>query len=406
MAKLRLRFSVGLSILCGVATGQEVRDFREVIPNWRAPSSWSRSEAKEGEAPLEARAPAAASLPTSPLPFIGVKPCRIVDTRSTTFPPGYGTPSLVANMPRDIALAGQCGIPLDAQAVSLNITVTGAQGNGYILIYPYGSNPPGVSTLNYATGQTVANAAVVSLGNGGISVMAVVSGTQLLIDTNGYYAAAGSGFLNTFLGEAAGNFTMTGGVNTGIGANALAQNTTGFWNTALGESALYFNTEGQNNAACGRAALYSNTTGSDNTAVGNAALFPNVDGSNNTAVGSGALQIGGASGSFNTALGITALIRSSGSYNTALGWYSGADHRNGDHNIYLGSPGANTESGVIRIGDLYSSKTFVASIRGVVTDVADAVPVMIDQPGQLGTVSSSARFKEEIDDMADGEQPS
>ncbi len=35
------------------------------------------------------------------------------------------------------------------------------------------------------------------------------------------------------------------------------------------------------------------------------------------------------------------------------------------------------------------------------TGNADAIPVVIDSAGQLGTVSSSARFKEEISDMAE-----
>src|SRR6185436_9701201 len=47
------------------------------------------------------------------------------------------------------------------------------------------------------------------------------------------------------------------------------------------------------------------------------------------------------------------------------------------------------------------NKTFVAGIRGITTGVADAIPVVIDSNGQLGTISSSIRFKEDIHDMAD-----
>jgi hypothetical protein len=45
--------------------------------------------------------------------------------------------------------------------------------------------------------------------------------------------------------------------------------------------------------------------------------------------------------------------------------------------------------------------TFIAGVRGAVTGVANAIPVVIDSNGQLGTVSSSIRFKEDIHDMAD-----
>jgi len=42
---------------------------------------------------------------------------------------------------------------------------------------------------------------------------------------------------------------------------------------------------------------------------------------------------------------------------------------------------------------------FAAGIRGVTTGNNDAIPVVIDSNGQLGTVSSSRRFKEDINDM-------
>src|SRR6266542_3821332 len=47
---------------------------------------------------------------------------------------------------------------------------------------------PPVSTINYVAGQTIANAAIVPAGTGGaIIVVAGTSGTDLLIDINGYF---------------------------------------------------------------------------------------------------------------------------------------------------------------------------------------------------------------------------
>jgi hypothetical protein len=43
----------------------------------------------------------------------------------------------------------------------------------------------------------------------------------------------------------------------------------------------------------------------------------------------------------------------------------------------------------------------VAGVSGTTTGVADALPVVIDSNGQLGTISSSQRFKEDIQDMGD-----
>jgi len=159
--------------LAGIALGGEA------IPNWPAPATWSPARTRGGLSAMDV---------TNPLPFIGLAPCRIADTRN---PPGpYGAPALTGGVPRNFTLTGQCGIPSSAGAVSLNVTVTNTQGPGFILIYPQGGSQPTVSTLNYVANETIANAAVVPLGsgNGGITVIAGVSGTDLIIDVNGYYA--------------------------------------------------------------------------------------------------------------------------------------------------------------------------------------------------------------------------
>jgi len=124
-------------------------------------------------------------------PFIGLTPCRIAGTRpSDGFSGQYGPPALIAGAQRSFTLVGQCGIPSGALSVSLNLTVTNTQGPGFILIYPAGGSQPTVSTLNYVAGQTIANAAIVPLGSGGaVTVVAGVSGTDFIIDTNGYFPA-------------------------------------------------------------------------------------------------------------------------------------------------------------------------------------------------------------------------
>jgi hypothetical protein len=74
------------------------------------------------------------------------------------------------------------------RAYSLNITVTNTLGPGFISLYPTGGSAPLVSTLNYVGGQTIANAAIVPAGTAGaITAVAGVSGTDLIIDINGYY---------------------------------------------------------------------------------------------------------------------------------------------------------------------------------------------------------------------------
>jgi hypothetical protein len=77
----------------------------------------------------------------------------------------------------------------------------------------------------------------------------------------------------------------------------------------------------------------------------------------------------------------------------------------GSGNIDIASQGVAGESATIRIGTTnFESKTFIAGIRGVTTGHADAIPVVIDSFGQLGTINSSRRFKKEIKPLSSGEQ--
>jgi len=422
-----------------VAGGQELAQVDErhshqaqagEIPNWAAPATWSPVRSAEALTTMGAV--------TSPLPFIGITPCRIVDTRTTTmpnFPAGYGPPALTGGVPRNFTLTGQCGIPSSAAAVSLNVTVTNTQGPGFILIYPQGATQPNVSTLNYVAGQTIANAAVVPLGTGGgVTVIAGVSGTDLILDTNGYYAPAGVGTDNTFLGLGAGNFTMTGDINTAIGVSALYHNASGSYNTAIGSFALYENASGSDNTAIGMDALFFNASGSSNTAIGQGALLNNASGSSNTAIGRGALlnnEPGGdntgigvmalagntsggtntaigegalehnSAGNSNTAVGYAALVSSTGSNNIGIGIGAGSNQTTGSHDIYIGNGGVNGESNTIRIGDasFQDGGTIITGISGL-TSIGGA-PVYVTGGGRLGTnTSSSRRFKQDVRDVA------
>jgi Chaperone of endosialidase len=206
-----------------------------------------------------------------------------------------------------------------------------------------------------------------------------------------------TGKQNTANGESALFFNTTGNFNTAIGARALERNTTGFVNTAIGESALRSNTTGEGNTATGRGALLSNTTGSNNTAIGDGALIMNTSGGSNTAIGENALFFN-ETGVRNTAIGNLALQGVTGSFNIGLGLSAGTRIAAGNSNIAIGNPGVANESATIRIG-ADQTKTFIAGIRGTTTGTANAIPVLVDSAGQLGTMSSSKRFKKAIKPM-------
>ena len=72
-------------------------------------------------------------------------------------------------------------------------------------------------------------------------------------------------------------------------------------------------------------------------------------------------------------------------------------------NLILNPAAAADESKTIRIGTPGTHRrTFVAGIRGVTTASSDAIPVVVDSAGQLGTISSSARVKHDIRDVGEG----
>jgi len=187
--------------------------------------------------------------------------------------------------------------------------------------------------------------------------------------------------------EALGSNT-TGINNTAAGFLALFTNRFGTDNTATGGKALYGNTFGSHNTADGYGALYTNFTGDFNTALGFKTLLNNTSATDNTAVGSWAL-FNNTDGNDNTALGFDALFNNTTGFdNTAFGLGAGINVATADHVICVGSPGANV-----------SNSCFIGNIRGVITAHEDAIPVYIDSAGQLGTMSSSARFKKEIKPM-------
>ena len=104
-------------------------------------------------------------------------------------------------------------------------------------------------------------------------------------------------------------------------------------------------------------------------------------------------------GGNNTANGLSALFsNTSGSGNIALGYNAGFNLTTGSNNIDIGNAGAAGESNKIRIGTKGTQKaTFITGINGVT--VASGVGVIINTQGQLGTVVSSARFKDAIQPM-------
>jgi hypothetical protein len=289
-----------------------------------------------------------------------------VGTAANTITVGLTAPVSVAN-------GGTGDTTLLANAVLLGngtgaIATTAVGTTGQVLTGVTGSAP---------TFQTPAASSISITGNTGTVTGAAFTITTGAANAQGTALFTGSGSTLTQ------TFTTAAGNNTGIGLSALDSLTTG---TAIG------------NTAFGSGALNLNTTGTDNTAVGTQALQNNLTTSSSTAVGYQALH--NATGASNTALGATAGSSiTSGTFNVVLGAGAGSALTTGVSNIDILSPGVAGESGVIRIGvPGTQNSTYISGISGA-TVIGTAV--LCSTAGQLGTVSSARRFKENIKPISD-----
>ena len=124
--------------------------------------------------------------------LVPITPTRILDTRSGD---RVGSLDVAGNStPYRLKIVGAADIPTSGvTGVSLNVTAVDTQANdygGFLSVYPCASTTsakPDVSTLNFVTGQTLANAVTVPVSTDGYICFYVYGTAHLLADANGYY---------------------------------------------------------------------------------------------------------------------------------------------------------------------------------------------------------------------------
>ena len=120
--------------------------------------------------------------------FFAVAPCRVVDTRDAPGP--LGGPALAGAEVRTFPIGGHCGIPANARAVVLNMTVTNAQATGHLRLFAADApSVPLVSAINYAPDLTRANNAIVALSAAGslsVGCYQAEGTVDVILDVSGY----------------------------------------------------------------------------------------------------------------------------------------------------------------------------------------------------------------------------
>jgi hypothetical protein len=271
-----------------------------------------------------------------------------------------------------------------------------------------------------------------ALADGSIGA-ADVNGSEVQLRVNGYCPSGTYVVTVAVSGLVECRASTTGTSSVALGSQAL-QASTASGNTAIGSAAMRANTTGANNVAVGQAALLNATTAQQNVAVGSTALSSVTTGPSNVAVGQSALGTV-AVGGYNVGVGFASLFSATGSTNTAVGYFSGygvtsggdnvllgyqagtsltigSDNvavgafagynlTTGSNNIHIGNNGVAGETNTIKIGAQGTQvNTYIAGIRGQ-TPATATQSVVIGSDGELGSVVSSRRFKEDIHDMGD-----
>jgi hypothetical protein len=111
-----------------------------------------------------------------PTTYTALQPSRLLDSRAA---PTCST---------RVQVAGQAGVPTDAVAAAITLTVPAATSAGYATAWPAGEPVPNASNVNYAAGETRANGAIVRLGTDGAIEVSSNTCEALLVDVNGAFA--------------------------------------------------------------------------------------------------------------------------------------------------------------------------------------------------------------------------
>ena len=140
--------------------------------------------------PNTANNSATETTPLASTSYYSLAPCRVADTRGATG--ASGGPALRASDTRLVPVAGLCGIPLDARAVAVTLTVVQPTAGGNLRLFPAGTALPTASAINFAANQVRGNNAIIPVGAGGeIAVRCVLAtspgSTHFVLDVFGYF---------------------------------------------------------------------------------------------------------------------------------------------------------------------------------------------------------------------------
>ena len=282
---------------------------------------------------------------------------------------GYLAGSQYTGSESNNILLGAVGVAGESSVMRLGIGCPNGDPTVAYMGGIYGNAPGGGAEFVFIDSSGLMSSAAASPSFSEISLPDTTSSSLGVININSVpfmHAYPGTSSANVFLGGA-GNFSNSGQQNIGIGSNCLGALAASYNNICLGLN------------------VGENLTGSNNVGMGTDAF---------TGAGSAALNVflGGASLS----------NLSSGTDNVSIGSSSGTAYTGAESfNICLGDgvTGVVGESNAMHLGDSGSITTaFMGGVFGV-TITGSAM--LMNSGGQMGTVVSSEKYKDNIADLGD-----
>ena len=328
----------------------------------------------------------------------------------------------------DTGPTGSTGIIGETGPTGSSVTgATGPTGSTGII----GATGPTGSSV---TGPTGATGSLFSGASGSVAVYSTptsltgssvylhtVNSTSIGVGDTGTLLNQSSGVRNVAFGNLALKSITTTSQNSAFGHDCMSNSAgatsasncafgyqtlkavTGGSNCAFGTQCANAMTYGNDCVAIGRAAMGIMTAGANQSvAIGNFAANCAATPINSVIIGYIACQGNSGDLTGNVIIGDSSGAYTANTRSVLLGASAGAGASTTTDCVYISNvgPASGTESGVMRIGtDGTQTKSFMSGIRGVTTTAIDALPVLISSTGQLGTVSSSIKYKENVKDL-------
>lgn len=129
--------------------------------------------------------------------FVPIAPTRILDTRPAPENVGGFLGPLGIGQTHTFQVTGVAGVPSNATAVMMNVTVDKTTGPSFLTVFPAGAPQPTASNLNWVANTTIPNLVTVKIGAGGqVSIFNQNGKVQVIADVAGYFVPGNDKFIS------------------------------------------------------------------------------------------------------------------------------------------------------------------------------------------------------------------